>query len=48
MNAIQKIALALVVVAGITAATLPDRQTVPVLKAVSTGFNGALKTAEGT
>lgn len=47
MNGIQKIALAVVTVAGITAAVLPDRQTVPVLSTIFKGFNNALKTSEG-
>jgi|HubBroStandDraft_2_1064218.scaffolds.fasta_scaffold226525_3 hypothetical protein len=45
MNTIQKVALAIVAVAGATAVLLPDRQTVPVIGAVSSLFNGALKTA---
>lgn len=45
MNTIQKVSLAIVVVAGITAATLPDRQTVPVIGAIQRLFTGSLHTA---
>lgn len=45
MSTIQKIALAIVAVGAITAATLPDRQTAAVLKAGGNAFSGALGTA---
>jgi hypothetical protein len=41
----QKIALAIVSVAAITALTLPGRQTAQVLEAGGTVFNSALGTA---
>lgn len=47
MNTIQKVALAIVGVAGVTAVLLPDRQTVPVLGAISSLFTKSLATAMG-
>jgi hypothetical protein len=45
MSTVQKVALAIVTVGAITAATLPDRQTASVLKAAGGVFQGGLGTA---
>jgi hypothetical protein len=45
MNSIQKVALAIVMVGGLTAVLLPDRQTVPVIGAIQKLFQGSLGTA---
>lgn len=45
MSAVEKIALAIVVIGMATAVLLPDRQTVPVLGAVQRLFTGSLNTA---
>lgn len=45
MSSVQKIALAIVTVGGITALTLPGRQSAQVLQAGGNVFNNALGTA---
>lgn len=45
MSSVQKIALAIVGVAAITALVLPGRQSASVIKAVGGTFNSALGTA---
>jgi hypothetical protein len=45
MNNATKVALAVVTVGMITAATLPDRQTVGVIGAIQKLFQGSLNTA---
>ena len=45
MNNIQKIALAVVAVAAITALVLPGRQTAQVIGAAGSAFNSGLGTA---
>lgn len=45
MSTVQKIALAIVVVGGLTALTLPGRQSAQVLTAAGNVFSGSLGTA---
>jgi hypothetical protein len=45
LSSVQKVALAIVSVAAITALVLPDRQTAQVLTAGGNAFSGALGTA---
>jgi hypothetical protein len=45
MGSIERIAIAIVIVGGITAAFLPGRQTVPGIKAIGGVFQGGLRTA---
>ncbi len=47
MGTAERIGLAIVGVAFVTTLILPDRQTVPAIKAAGNFFTGALKTAMG-
>jgi len=48
MSTVQKIGMGFIAIGMLTAATLPGRQTVPVLGGISRLFTGSLSTAEGT
>jgi hypothetical protein len=48
MGSIEKIAMLIVGIGLVTTLILPDRQTVGVLNAAGSVFNGALATAMGT
>lgn len=47
MGTVERIALAIILVAGATTLLLPDRQTVPVVNALGNWFNRSLRTATG-
>ena len=47
MGTVEKVALAIVVVAFATTLVLPDRQTAKVIGAVGDVFNRSLRTATG-
>jgi hypothetical protein len=47
MGPAERVALAIVMVAGITTLLLPDRLTVRVLQTGFSGFNTALRTSMG-
>ena len=47
MKAVNILVTGLVAAAVITAATLPDRQTVPAIRASGRALGGAIKASEG-
>jgi hypothetical protein len=47
MGTVERIALGIIVVAGITTLILPDRQTIGVANSLGNWFNRSLRTATG-
>lgn len=45
MNTVEKIAMGVVTIGLVTALTLPGRQTAPIINALSSLFQGSLRTA---